>query len=803
MRQFKVIVVVAILSLFLVTSCEDQNKKHKKRATATAGLNIGETTILATADSGNSNLLLAQNATLAQSATIQSISFYVTTAAGNLRLGIYDATGPNAGPGTKKAETNSFVPVAGWNTANVIAPVLLAAGNYWLAYLPSSDGLGFERAAVAGTSAVYYAYPFTAMPGTFGTSLSSTTSHWSLYATLTTSGASATLSWLPSSGCSGVGTCDPASSATIYRGAASGQEVLLQTSPIASLPTCPAGVPGGSVCFIDSTVAVGTSYFYQVSETNSVGESQRSPETVLTQGSLSINPTSEAFGTVPIGSQSASQTATLTNNSGTAITFTSLTYSSSGSGTGINFLTTVTTCGGTLQNGSSCTIASAFKPTTVGALQGTLTISFTGVVAPPLTIALSGTGGATGVVAVSPTTINFGTVTLGSQSVGQPVQVTNNSGSIVTFTGNTFASTLGGSGTNFLMPSGSTCAATLANTSSCTLLEVFKPTVSGTLTDTLRIAFTGAAGSPLQIPLTGIAPTGVVAFAPPAHSYGSQNVGTVSAAQVETLTNNSGSTITFTGITYPTTGTATGTNFLTTSQTCGASLANNASCTISTSFKPALAGILSDSLKIAYTGANGSPIVIPLVGTGVAIVVTTPKTGDVIQLQVTGTTLKAYRNSVNLLTVIDHTFSSGSAGIAGKVVNANNVASGSQLVSAWSGGASVGLRTLASDSLSGSGAMSANWNVRQSTVDRSGTGVEVKNATANIRPYAQYSAITWPDDQWSQATLVINGSDSMIGPMVRSSGGNNFYYAGEDGTGIFIVVCLNGTCSRLGTAVLP
>ena len=70
-------------------------------------------------DSNNGNKLVAQRATLSQTATIQSLSFYVVTASGNLRLGIYDATGPGGGPGAKKAETASITPTTGWNTANV------------------------------------------------------------------------------------------------------------------------------------------------------------------------------------------------------------------------------------------------------------------------------------------------------------------------------------------------------------------------------------------------------------------------------------------------------------------------------------------------------------------------------------------------------------------------------------------------------------------------------------------------------------------------------------------------------------
>ena len=60
---------------------------------------IGETAVLSSGDNENGNQLQAQSATLAQAATIQSLSFYVTAGGGSLILGIYDATGPNGGPG--------------------------------------------------------------------------------------------------------------------------------------------------------------------------------------------------------------------------------------------------------------------------------------------------------------------------------------------------------------------------------------------------------------------------------------------------------------------------------------------------------------------------------------------------------------------------------------------------------------------------------------------------------------------------------------------------------------------------------
>lgn len=157
-------------------------------AFASAALNtstatIGETIITPTDDGGNANLLIAQQATLAQAGTILNLSFYVTTPAGKLRLGIYDATGPSGGPGKKIAETAEITPIAGWNTANVIKQVALAAGNYWLAYLPSSGGLGFRN--TGNGSSKWYTFAYGTMPATFATAgLSSGGVHWSFYATM-------------------------------------------------------------------------------------------------------------------------------------------------------------------------------------------------------------------------------------------------------------------------------------------------------------------------------------------------------------------------------------------------------------------------------------------------------------------------------------------------------------------------------------------------------------------------------------------------------------------------------------------
>ena len=145
---------------------------------------IGETAVLSTADDGNGNLLVAQQATLPVTSVLQSMSFYVTNAAGKLRLGLYDSTGPSGGPGKKLAETAEITPVVGWNSSPVVSRVALQPGSYWLSYFPSSNSLAFGK-NLSGQGA-YYTQAYGVMPATFSTFPTKETVHWSLYATLST-----------------------------------------------------------------------------------------------------------------------------------------------------------------------------------------------------------------------------------------------------------------------------------------------------------------------------------------------------------------------------------------------------------------------------------------------------------------------------------------------------------------------------------------------------------------------------------------------------------------------------------------
>lgn len=145
---------------------------------------VGETTVLPLVDNGNGGLLVAQKVTVENAGYIQSFSFYVSNPAGTLRFAIYDSTGVNGNPGNKLADTDSITTVSGWNTAQVKTPALLQQGDYWIAYNPSSNGLGFVR---DGTGQyVYQQYDATlpSLPMAFASTVAGGSDHWSFYITL-------------------------------------------------------------------------------------------------------------------------------------------------------------------------------------------------------------------------------------------------------------------------------------------------------------------------------------------------------------------------------------------------------------------------------------------------------------------------------------------------------------------------------------------------------------------------------------------------------------------------------------------
>ena len=111
-------------------------------------------------------------------------------------------------------------------------------------------------------------------------------------------------------------------------------------------------------------------------------------------------------------------------------------------------------------------------------------------------------------------------------------------------------------------------------------------------------------------------------------TFGNQGVGTISTAQIVTLTNTGASLLTITSI-------AVSVDFAQTNDCV--TLAASASCTVNVTFTPTVTGLLSGDLTIASDDPSG-PKLVALSGTGIAAAVSLTSTSLTFVAQLVGTT---------------------------------------------------------------------------------------------------------------------------------------------------------------------
>jgi hypothetical protein len=138
----------------------------------------------------------------------------------------------------------------------------------------------------------------------------------------------------------------------------------------------------------------------------------------------------------------------------------------------------------------------AFKPTATGALKATLSVADTAS-GSPQTAALTGTGAGADSVTLSATTMAFGSVTHGTTSAAKSVTVKNGGTTILDITGITVTGT---GAADFVVLT--TCGATLAPATTCTIDVAFKPAAVASYSATVNITDNGATTSQ-HIALTG------------------------------------------------------------------------------------------------------------------------------------------------------------------------------------------------------------------------------------------------------------------------------------------------------------
>jgi hypothetical protein len=314
---------------------------------------------------------------------------------------------------------------------------------------------------------------------------------------------------------------------------------------------------------------------------------------------LTFSPSTLSFGTVTVGHTSGSKTVTLTNNQTTSqtISFTaSANYAATGNGT--------SPCGSTLAGKANCTIGVTFTPTANGSINGSVTLT-SSVPPSPLLVAASGTGSGGGAapLSFSPANLTFSNQVVGTTSSSKKVTVTNSSTGSVTINSLTAPGefTAIGSGT-------SPCPATLAAGKSCTFSVTYSPTVTGTFNIGIAITDSNSVSPQVfNVKGSGILP---VTFSPTSLTFSGQSVGTISAGQTVTLTNNQSSTLSINSISASGDYGAIASG----SAPCSGTLAANKTCTFTVTFAPTATGTIKGEVSVG-TSALGSPQNINITGT--------------------------------------------------------------------------------------------------------------------------------------------------------------------------------------------
>lgn len=334
---------------------------------------------------------------------------------------------------------------------------------------------------------------------------------------------------------------------------------------------------------------------------------------------VSITPSPVAFGNQTQNTSSAAATVTVTN-SGTANLVLSASFLTFSGANSLDWTRSGGTCANnaTIAAGANCTVLVVFRPVTVGAETGTLTINGNA----SGSVSLTGTGTAAGTTSMSltPSSFNYGTVPQGTTSAVQVFVLTNTGTLNVTlatpvtsFSGpnaGDFATTAGTNvcGSGQVLTPGQTCNKPVTAT----------PSTAGAESATMTLSATTTTAS-AALSVTGQGLTSVLTVTPtPVMPFGAVVQGQTSGAVTATVTNRGSGNVTLAVPNNVISGTNAGDWTDTTTGTCtnGLVLVPAANCTIILNFHPVLAA--AETATLTVNGSGGATSSTSMTGTGVA-----------------------------------------------------------------------------------------------------------------------------------------------------------------------------------------
>ena len=277
-----------------------------------------------------------------------------------------------------------------------------------------------------------------------------------------------------------------------------------------------------------------------------------------------------------------------------------------------------------LTQGASCAVQVAFNPSGQGFFRAELDFFDTSANSANAeqVVLLTGTGVAAAPIAnASPAALSFGGETVGSASGPQSVSLTNSGSAALSLTS---IAVTGSDAADFtIAATGTNCPLTggvLAISAGCTVAVQFAPQTAGSKNASL--SFTdNAAGNPQQVSLSGSAtPAPSLSVSPASLAFGPQGIGTTSASQIVTVSNNGGAAA---GIGVVSVSGANATDFSASAAASCTSIPAQKSCPITVTFIPSATfppGARSATLSVA----GATPPTVALSGTATQAAVSTP-----------------------------------------------------------------------------------------------------------------------------------------------------------------------------------
>jgi hypothetical protein len=296
---------------------------------------------------------------------------------------------------------------------------------------------------------------------------------------------------------------------------------------------------------------------------------------------------------------------TITNTTSAAI------YLSSGSLTDSTDFTQVDNCGGLIAATSgSCTVNFTFTPKSVAALSSSYAIHDLNNPGSPLTVELTGTGTAAPVpqALLTPGSVTFTTVA-GTAAANQTLTLSNPGTGALTISGVALSGT---NAASFSVVS-SGCTGTLGAGASCTIVVGCSAATYGSYTATLTVTDNATPTTQSSLLSCNVSGTGQATLTPASLSFGSVVVGSTTGAQAVTLSNPGTAALTITSVGLTGTNAA---NFAIAANTCGATLAAGAACSVGVTFAPTAAGSATAALSVVDSAGTQTSA---LSGTGSAV----------------------------------------------------------------------------------------------------------------------------------------------------------------------------------------